>query len=428
MIQWWYTWTEQQKLINFFEKDFFTQKKSQDISRSLNNRNILSNAITVKKSLITKLINATSSKFAEDVLKRVIVTMNTLRPFWNVSYVKTHISSLARTAENSICLNMNRTFCMIQLNMRKQSAVHNSLMNDEETQNATVVTIQKPQTQRIQSWLLMTLMNHDKWTKMIFSTWRKSRWAIWSMLWINKNVKAEQISIKFSDITVAIVWLSNWTVLIVSVYVSKCDPQALQDTCNNLCRVITEVRRTADTVMKVAVAEDFNWHNQLWEDDDIFSKRQSEADLIIDLMNEFALSSLLSQNMKTWHNEDYKTTINLVLASEELKDATVKCAIYKIEHKSDHCMIKTVFDVSISVSRQQEQLLLWNTSWKKIKIKIADMLSIILIKNTVQQMTDKLMSAVLETVHTLTSKARLSLYAKQWWTSDITQLHCVYTY
>src|SRR4030088_233582 len=38
------------------------------------------------------------------------------------------------------------------------------------------------------------------------------------------------------------------------------------------------------------------------------------------------------------------------------------------------------------------------------------------------------MAAVLEAVHALTPKAKLSPYAKRWWTSDLTQLRRIYTY
>ncbi len=80
-------------------------------------------------------------------------------------------------------------------------------------------------------------------------------------------------------------------------------------------------------------------------------ERQGEADPVIDLMNEFTLSSLLPRGTKTWHGGDYQTTIDLVLASEELKDATGKCTIYGTEHGSDHRTIKTIFDVSVPILR-----------------------------------------------------------------------------
>ena len=97
----------------------------------------------------------------------------------------------ARTAGNSIHHVMNRNLRVIQLNVRKQGAVHESLMNDGETENATALAIQEPQARRIQGRLLTTPMGHHKWTKMVPSTWREGRWAIRSMLWINKDTEAE---------------------------------------------------------------------------------------------------------------------------------------------------------------------------------------------------------------------------------------------
>ena len=49
------------------------------------------------------------------------------------------------------------------------------------------------------------------------------------------------------------------------------------------------------------IVGDFNHHDQLWGGDDVSLVRQGEADPIIDLMNEFALSSLLKRGTKTGH-------------------------------------------------------------------------------------------------------------------------------
>jgi hypothetical protein len=51
-------------------------------------------------------------------------------------------------------------------------------------------------------------------------------------------------------------------------------------------------------VVEVVIAGDFNRHDQLWGGDNVSLVRQGEADLIIDLMNEFALSSLLRRGSK----------------------------------------------------------------------------------------------------------------------------------
>jgi hypothetical protein len=180
-------------------------------------------------------------------------------------------------------------------------------MNDEEIQDATVLSIQEPQARRIQGRLLTTPMSHHKWTKMVPTTYREGRWAIRSMLWINKDVEAEQVMIESPDLTSATVRLPNRLVMVASVYVPGCDPQALRSTCNKLRKAITETRRKAGTEVEVAIVGDFNQHDQLWGGDDVSLERQGEADLIIDLMSEFSLSSLLQRGTKTWHNGEYDT-------------------------------------------------------------------------------------------------------------------------
>jgi hypothetical protein len=116
---------------------------------------------------------------------------------------------------------------MIQLNVRKQGEVHDSLMNDEEMQDVTVVAIQEPHAQRIQGWLLTTPMVHHKWTKIVPLTWREGRWPIRSMLWVNREVEAEQVWIDLPDLTAAIIRLHERRILVVSVYIPGGDPQAL---------------------------------------------------------------------------------------------------------------------------------------------------------------------------------------------------------
>jgi hypothetical protein len=210
---------------------------------------------------------------------------------------------------------MSRTLRILQLNVRKQGTVHDSLMNDKEIRDATVLAIQEPQARRIQGQLLTTPMSHHKWTKMVPTTYREGRWAVRSMLWINKDVEAEQLMIESLDITAVMVRLPNRPIMVASIYVPGCDPQALRSTCNKLRNAITNIRRKAGTAVEVAIVGDFNRHDQLWGGDDVSLERQGEADPIIELMSEFSLSSLLPRGTKTWHNGEHDTTIDLVLAS-----------------------------------------------------------------------------------------------------------------
>jgi hypothetical protein len=283
-------------------------------------------------------------------------------------------------------------------------------MNDEDTQHAVALAIQEPQARRIQGRLLTIPMGHHKWTKMVPFTWREGRWAIRSMLWINKDVEAEQVSNETPDLTAAVVRLPERLIFMASAYVEGGDARALCDTCNHLRKTIIKVRRNTDTVVDIMIVGDFNRHDLLWGGDDVSLERQCEADPNIDLMNEFSLSSLLKRGTKTWHGGglggDYESTIDLVLASENLADATVKYAVHETEHRSDHRAIETVFDTPWPTPKTQERLLLKNAPWKEINTRIARTLAASRLEGTVQRKTDRLMSAVGEAVHALTPKAK----------------------
>ena len=327
---------------------------------------------------------------------------------------------------------MNKTLRVMQLNVRKQGAVHESFMNDKDTGNAVALAIQEPQARRIQGRLLTTPMRHHKWTKMVPSTWREGRWAIRSMLWVNNDVHAEQVRIESPDLAAAVIRLPERRILIASVYVEGGDAAALNDACDHLRKAITKVRRDSGTVVEIMIMGDFNRHDQLWGGDEVSSARQGEADPIIDLMNEFGLSSLLKRGTKTWHGGGYsgdcESTIDLVLASENLTDSMIKCAVHGTEHGSDHRTIETVFDAPWTAPKQTERLLLKNAPWKEINDRVARALAVTPVGGSVQQKTDRLMCAVSEAVRALTPKAKPSPHAKRWWTADLTQLRQIYTH
>ncbi|KAI3001542.1 hypothetical protein CBS147482_6867 [Aspergillus niger] len=252
------------------------------------------------------------------------------------------------------------------------------------------------------------------------------------MLWINKDVEAEQVPIESPDLTAAVIRLPERLIFMASVYVEGDNASALDDTCKYLINAITKVRRDTGAVVEILIMGDFNRQDQLWGGDDVSLRRQGEADPIIDLMNECALSSLLKRGTKTWHGGGYsgdcESTIDLVLASDNLTDSVIKCAILGTEHGSDHCAIETVFDAPWSLPQQQGRLLLKNAPWKEINARIANTLAATPAEDTVQQKTDRLMSAVSEAVHALTPKSKPSPHAKRWWTADLTQLRHIHTY
>ncbi|KAF4176666.1 hypothetical protein CNMCM8694_005650 [Aspergillus lentulus] len=191
-----------------------------------------------------------------------------------------------KTVGSSTRHSMNKTLRAIQLNVRKQGAVHESLMNDEETQNAVALAIQEPQARRIQGRLLTIPMGHHKWTRMVPSTWREGR----------GGTSTDRVP----GFTAAVIRLPERLIFMASVYVEGGNASALDDACNHLLNAITKVRRDTGAVVEIVIMGDFNRHDQLWGGDDVSLGRQGEADPIIDLMNECALSSLLKRGTKTW--------------------------------------------------------------------------------------------------------------------------------
>ena len=98
---------------------------------------------------------------------------------------------------------------------------------------------------------------------MVPSIWREGRWAIRSMLWVNKDVEAEQVPIESPDITAAIIRLPGRLVFVTLVYVLGEDAQALRDICTHLRKAIVDTKRNASIVEEVVIAGDFNRHDQL---------------------------------------------------------------------------------------------------------------------------------------------------------------------
>lgn len=179
------------------------------------------------------------------------------------------MNRIARTAGSSTRHAASRNLRVIQLNVRKQGAVHESLMNDEDTRRAVALAIQEPQARRIQGRLLTTPMGHHKCTKMVPSTWRQGRWATRSMLWINKEVEAEQVPIESPDLTAAVIRLPERLIFMASIYVEGGDASALDDACDHLRKAVARVRRDTGAVVEVMIVGDFNRHDQLWGGDEV---------------------------------------------------------------------------------------------------------------------------------------------------------------
>jgi hypothetical protein len=119
------------------------------------------------------------------------------------------------------------------------------------------------------------------------------------MLWVRRDLEARQIAVDSADITAAVLRLPDRSILIISVYIPQSDLAALQQMLLLLQQVITSVYCQINTRLDIAVAGDFNRHDQLWGGEDVSMQRQGEADPIIDFIGDFSLHSLLPMRVKT---------------------------------------------------------------------------------------------------------------------------------
>ncbi|KAH7471998.1 hypothetical protein FOMA001_g13204 [Fusarium oxysporum f. sp. matthiolae] len=213
--------------------------------------------------------------------------------------------------------------------------------------------------------------HHSNWTKMIPTKTREprvSRWPIRSMLWIRRDLEAEQIPIPSPDLTAAIVRFPERDVLVVSVYVEGRNEQALEAAMGQLHTAIVEFRNGSGRRTDVILVGDFNRHDSLWGGDEVTGRRQGEAGPIIELMGEHGLHSLLPRGTKTWEGPGgIASTIDLVLASTELADEMTSCGIHPTEHGSDHRAIRMEFDTTPPERTPSDRLIFKNAPWLEIK-------------------------------------------------------------
>jgi hypothetical protein len=80
---------------------------------------------------------------------------------------------------------------------------------------------------------------------------------------------------------------------------------------------------------------------------------------------------MLPRGTKTWHARQKESTIDLVLASEDLVGALVKCTTHETDHGSDHQAIETWLDVAMPRPGAEPRLLFKNAPWRRINENIA---------------------------------------------------------
>ncbi len=317
---------------------------------------------------------------------------------------------------------------VLQLNAHKSDVVQQSLMNDAAFKDFAVLALSEPFARNIDGEVMTSPMGHHNWTKMIPTCARDGLWPIRSMIWVRSDLEAKQVPVQSADLTAAVLQLEGREVMVVSVYVQGKNDEALTNAMELLRQVIKRFRDGTGNRTDVVLAGDFNRHDILWGGGEVAANRQGEGQPIIDLMDDFGLSSLLPRGTKTWQRSNEESTIDLVLATAELADEVTSCVIHPTEHGSDHRAIQTTFDIRVPEQCFPQRLMLKSAPWIAIAARVEDELRPLPWDVDVQMQADQLMRVVTEVLHDLTPRAQPPPYAKRWWTKDLTRLRRTYTY
>jgi hypothetical protein len=247
----------------------------------------------------------------------------------------------------------------LQLNMQKRRGVQHSAMNDPGLKDYTALAISEPYVSEMDGKVRTSPVGHQSWMAILPSERHSGRWAVRSMLWVRKDIECEQVNVPSSDLTVVLLRLPDRSVLLASVHVEGANAAALERSG------VADPRRNKHCAAPRWPAPRYRgcWRLQPSRPvvgDEVLPSRQGEADPIIDFMNKWGLESLLPRGTKTWQNASRATTIDLMLASQELASSVLKCKIHDTEHGSDHRAIETSFDVDVPDHAIQPRFLFKN--------------------------------------------------------------------
>ena len=111
-------------------------------------------------------------------------------------------------------------------------------MNDEDIKDFGVLAISEPYVWKTDDILVIVPTGHINWTKICPIIQKDKRWPIHSILWIRKDIEAEQIAMQSSDLTAAMLHLPERKILIISVYIPGQEPEALTQSIQLLDQAI----------------------------------------------------------------------------------------------------------------------------------------------------------------------------------------------
>jgi hypothetical protein len=187
------------------------------------------------------------------------------------------------------------------------------------------------------------------------------------------------------------------------------------------------------TQVDLLLCADFNRHHGLWGGAQVFGEagRNNEAEAIIDLMQENALTSLLPSGTVTWdhYNGSTCSTINIVLVSSDLSETCEYCDIYHNDRDSDHKAVRAHLALDTREHQGKRRRRMYDKADRKkvreeVSKRIADDFSLHALSTNdgLEVAVDRLKTVVNWVLQEHVARVRLSAYAKPWWNDKLTTL------
>ncbi|KJK84818.1 hypothetical protein H633G_11388 [Metarhizium anisopliae BRIP 53284] len=137
-------------------------------------------------------------------------------------------------------------------------------------------------------------------------------------------------------------------------------------TVENRQSVLSQLRRVLESAQQAEqiVLGDFNLHHEMWGGPNI-PKTEAEAEDLVDIMEDYSLTSTLIPGTITYEEGERQATIDLCLVTVGLADRVIRSEVDRdFDHDSDHLPVVTSFDLSVKqLSREPRK------NWKSIDEK-----------------------------------------------------------
>ena len=331
---------------------------------------------------------------------------------------------------------------ILSANTRKSSDTCLSILNNSGLSSYSYLLLSEPWARERNGAPHSIPMHHPQWSPIYPSKIEATAGVACfrAMIWVRKHLKPRQVLIQHQDMAAVSLAVGNRRILMVSIYIpcsTSSREQNLEELCTRLeyvSRAYENERRTYQNV-ELFVAGDFNRWDSLWGGNEVQSDtRQGEGTPIVNFMAEHGLQSLLPRGTPTFfgdHNSRRRlSTIDLVLATEDLAGNMLRCRAHGSQHGSDHEAIETHLNLQAPQPTSEPKRLWKSAPWSKIRDKIQESVEEMRPSNTPSDIDGyykELQRIILKAIEELVPLAKPSPYAKRWWNTNLTDLRKAFT-